>query len=180
MVMLTKRGRRLALLAACGIASGAWAQYFDSKKYGENYEEEKAWVEAQAPLPEYPKPDNLMEFYVSAATANKFFVDAKSLSVGADGVVRYTVVVRAPGGANNVSFEGIRCQTRERRLYAFGRADGTWAGARGKEWVGIRPGGPSGYQAVLSKEYFCPGGTPIYRAEEGVEALRRGGHPQAR
>lgn len=166
-------------VAAVGLApwGPAWGQDHDSKKYGEYFEEEKPWAEVEAALPEYPKPENLVELYVSAVASNKFLVDAKSISVGGDGVVRYSVVVKTLGGATNVSFEGIRCKTKERRLYAFGRSDSTWSKAHSQDWAGIRPGG---YQAVLYKEYFCPGGVAIYRAEEGVGALKQGGHPHAR
>jgi hypothetical protein len=45
-------------------------------------------------------------------------------------VVRYTVVVKSPAGAETVSFEGMRCESGERKLYAFGRADGQGGG----EW----------------------------------------------
>lgn len=167
------------VVVAAGLAPSepTWGQFHDSKKYGEYFEEEKPWVEAEAALPEYPKPENLVELYVSAATSNKFLVDAKSISVGEDGIVRYAIVVKTSGGATNISFEGIRCKTKERRLYAFGRSDGTWSKARSQDWTGIRPGG---YQAVLFREYFCPGGVAIFRAEEGVGALKQGGHPHAR
>lgn len=167
-----------ALLAAGGVVcwGSSWGQ-LQEKKYGEYFEEEKPWVEVEAALPEYPRPESLIQFYVSAVASNAFMVDSKSLSVGEDGVVRYVIVVKTSGGATNVSFEGMRCKTKERRLYALGRNDNTWARARTKEWTNIRPGS---HQAVLYKEYFCPGGAAIYKAEEGVDALKRGGHPHAK
>jgi hypothetical protein len=167
-----------ALFAAGGMVSWSlsWSQ-LQEKKYGEYFEEEKPWVEVEAVLPEYPRPENLIQVYVSAVASNIFLVDAKSLSAGEDGVVRYAIVIKASGGATNVSFEGVRCKTKEQRLYALGRGDNSWAKARTKNWTDIRPGS---YQAVLYREYFCPRGAAIYKAEEGVDALRRGGHPQAR
>lgn len=167
-----------ALFAAGGVFfwGSSWGQ-FQEKKYGEYFEEDKPWVEVETVLPEYPKSENLIQFYVSAVTSNTFLVDAKSLSAGEDGVVRYTVVVKTSGGASNVSFEGMRCKTKERRLYALGRNDNTWVKPRTKDWTNIRPGS---YQAILYKEYFCPGGMSIYKAEEGVDALKRGGYPDAK
>ena len=35
------------------------------------------------------------------------------------------------------------------------------------------------HHAALSRDYFCPGGVPIFKADEGRDALRRGKHPQA-
>ena len=65
--------------------------------------------EALDTLPEYPKPENYLQLQVSATTSFDFFVDAKSVSVGSDGVVRYSLIAKSPGGALNTSFEGIRC-----------------------------------------------------------------------
>lgn len=92
--------------------------------------EESRWKESQVQLPAWPQPENLLAVYVSAATQNEFFVDGSTLSVTADGVVRYVLVVRSPGGATNISFEGMRCETRERRIYASGRPDGSWSKSR--------------------------------------------------
>lgn len=77
------------------------------------------------------------KFRVGAISDTKFFVDAQSLSYGTDGVLRFTLEVVSPSGAKNVSYEGMRCATGERRFYAFGRADGTWSKARGNQWVKI-------------------------------------------
>lgn len=163
------------LLMVAGPAAGQ--QFFGDKKYGEYYEEEKQWIEQEAKLPDFPKAQNLIEFDAGAATRNRHHVDGSTLSVGEDGVVRYVVVVKTSGGATNVSFEGIRCGASVRKLYAFGHGDNTWVKSRNPEWQPIRPGS---YQAVLSKEYFCPRKVVISKAEEGVDALRRGGHPETK
>jgi hypothetical protein len=168
---------RTSLIAACffaALAGNAWGQG-PGKNYGQDYEEEKIWGEVEVPLPEYPQPGSLIEIYLNAATSNKFFVDAKSVSVGADGVVRFALVIKTRGGSTNVSFEGIRCQTRERKIYAFGHSDGSWAKARSSSWSAIPGGGANNYHAVLWKEYFCPNGIIINSAEGGVAALKRGG-----
>lgn len=140
----------------------------------------KSWQEIEVKLPAAPKPDNLLPLYVSAATSNQFFVDASSLSVGADGVVRYVMVVRSAAGVNNVSFEGMRCETRERRIYASGRQDGTWSKARNNEWVRIQDVYANRHHAVLFLEYFCPFGNIVLDATEARRALQQGGHPDVR
>lgn len=147
------------------------------KKYGEYFEEEKKWSEAETPLPDFPREQHLIEFDAGAATRNRYFIDGSTLSVGGDGVIRYAILVKTSGGAANVSYEGIRCDVRERKLFAVGRADNTWTASRAQNWQPIRIGS---YQAVLLREYFCPNKTAIIRPEEGVDALKRGGHPDAR
>jgi len=141
--------------------------------------EEAIWAEAAVTLPAFPLDSDLIEFYVSAATANRFFIDAKSLSAGSDGVIRYVLVVMTSGGATNVSYEGIRCSAREYKLYATGRGDRSWSSLRSGEWRPIENKAMNRHHAELSRDYFCPGGVPIFKADEGRDALRRGKHLQA-
>lgn len=132
------------------------------------------WSELQAPPPEFPKAENYLPLQVTATTTFNFFVDAKSISVGKDGVVRYGLIAKSAEGVLNVSFEGIRCSTREFRVYAYGRPDNTWSETRIGRWQPIPPDTRNAQRAVLYNEYFCTGGDIIGSAEEGVRALRRG------
>jgi len=141
--------------------------------------DETKWQESEWVLPDFPKEEALLEFYVSAVTANRFFVDAKSISVGPDLVVRFTLVVKTAGGATNVSFEGLRCDALEHRLYATGRTDGTWAKAPAREWQPIENKPINNYHASLSRNYFCPNRFPVANSDEARDALRRGKHPAA-
>lgn len=137
-------------------------------------EDKKPWQEVQAQLPAYPRPDGLVPFEVSAASQNRHYVDEGSLSVGEDGVVRYTVVVRTAGGAENVSFEGMRCATGERKLYAFGRPNGEWVRNRYARWEPIQTRQATGYHRELFYHYFCTveGGADLAAIRRN---LRRGG-----
>lgn len=118
-------------------------------------EEKKPWSEVEAQLPTYPRTENLLRFEGGVASANRFYIDAPSLSVGEDGVVRYTMLVRAPGGATNVSFEGIRCATGEQKLYAVGRSDGKWTRARDPAWRNITYRELNRPHWNLFKEFYC-------------------------
>jgi hypothetical protein len=113
---------------------------------------------------------------VSAATSFEFYIDGASLAVGEDGVVRYVLVARSAQGAESVSFEGMRCSTREVRIYAIGTGDGGWTRSAGP-WRRIAPREIQRWHNALYNEYFCPLGNPIHSPREGVAALRRGGHP---
>ncbi len=156
------------LLCLPALAQAAW---IDSER---EFEEDKPWVEVAAQLPPYPKAENLIPFNVSSATRNKFFIDAGSISVGTDKVVRYTVVIEAAGGAKNVSFEGLRCESAERRLYAYGHPDGTWSKARNAGWESIKLRSLLSYQKALFEDHFCPDGINVQSAAEAVRNLRRG------
>ncbi len=167
---------KFRLLLCCLGWAGALSAWAVQPDFEEEYEF-KQWKEVEVQLPMPPKGGDLISFYVSPATDNQFFVDTKSLSVGKDGVVRYTLVVRTGGGADNISFEGMRCETRERRLYAFGRSDGTWSKSRSNTWERVENSVRNRHHAALFFEYFCPGGTLVFTADEALDALRRGGHP---
>lgn len=160
------------LVVAGGVLIPAFA-------FGGNLEDDgdpKKWEELEVLLPPVPKEQDLVGFFVSSATDNRFFVDSASVSVGPDGVVRYALVVLAASGVRNVSFEGMRCETRERRLYALGRSDGAWSMSRNQRWERLREGGANRQHAALFQEYFCPGGVIVRNASEAIDALRRGGH----
>ncbi|MDR2614114.1 MAG: CNP1-like family protein, partial [Candidatus Accumulibacter sp.] len=87
----------------------------------------KPWQEIEVALPAFPELENLIPFEVGAVRHMRFSIDEKSISVDSDEVIRYSLVAISASGARNISFEGMRCATGERRIYAFGRSDGTWS-----------------------------------------------------
>jgi len=159
------------LLAGIAVPAAAQWRLFES----EFDEEKKPWSEVEAQLPAYPKAENLLRFEGGVSTGNRFYIDAPSLSVGEDGVVRYTMLVRAAGGATNISFEGIRCETGEHKLYAVGRGDGKWVRARDPAWRGIAYRELNRPHWTLFKEFYCVDRRqPAPTALKGIlEALTR-------
>lgn len=176
-----------AALLLAGLVASAVAQTTDSygrfvPKAYQGDEEETTWQELEVEPPAFPKQENLREFYVSAVATNKYFIDASTLNVGTDGVVRYVLVVQTSGGATNVSFEGIRCKERSWKHYATGRSDnGTWTLSRAAhmEWRPIENKPVNRHHAALSRDMFCPKGNAIQTADEGRNALRLGKHPNS-
>ncbi len=166
--------RILAALAGLFSAVTALAQsQWDGWDY--NFDREVTpWNEMQAQLPPYPRDGTLLPLNVSAVTTHRFFVDANSVSTGKDGVVRYTLVIKTSGGATNVSFEGIRCETREQKYYAIGRADGSWVRARNPQWRRIEFQQVNAHHITLYGEYACEGKFVKGSAEQIVSTLRRG------
>lgn len=167
-------GLGLAVLASMCLGTAAYAAA------DEDEDLPKGWQENAVALPPVPAESAWIPFFVSAATENRFFIDGSSLTVGDDGVVRYVLKVQAAGGARNVSYEGMRCETRERRLYATGRLDGSWSPSRVKAWQRIQDVPQNRQHAALFLEYFCPDGIVVRSADEARDALKRGGHPATR
>lgn len=143
--------RRLAALALI-VASGASAA---QAAQDEPDELDKAWREIALQLPPAPANENLLPFYVSPTATQTFAIDARSISIGKDGVVRYTLVSTSAGGAKNISFEGVRCELLQKRLYAFGRTDGSWSRSRREGWDPISAGSPNSQHATLATDFLC-------------------------
>jgi len=156
----------LATRTASAALSSTWEYDYDSEK--------KPWKEIQAQLPSYPKSQDLVLVEAGSATSHKFYVDAGSLSVGEDGIVRYTAVIKTSGGATNVSFEGMRCDTREQKLYALGRSDGSWVRARDPKWERILLRDLKPHHYVLYRDFFCPSPARPTPPKQALNALKRG------
>lgn len=137
--------------------------YDANSKWGEfEYDFEantKPWREIQTQLPAAPKPENLIEVKLDSSTRNTLLIDASSLSVGDDGVVRYSAIIRSPAGAETIGFEGLRCATGERKLYAFGRPNGDWSRNRHAKWEPIQARQAGGHHRELFFHYLCTVGT---------------------
>jgi hypothetical protein len=137
-------------------------------------EDAKAWKEIQAQLPPPPKPENLARVQTGSASGHQYFVDTSSISLGADGVTRFTVVTKTSGGATNVTFEGMRCETREQRLFAVGHKDGTWARAKDTQWKRVVLRELQPHYHTLYHDYFCANGPLPVKVPQVVNALKRG------
>lgn len=128
--------------------------------------------EGSVSLPPLPQEENLLPFQVGPTSArNKFFVDRASVILTDAGVLRYTVVIRTPGGAENISYEGMNCTRREVRSYAYASKGGAWLRARNDAWESIGGTAYNGYRAVLASDGFCVESAPVSSAAEAVRKL---------
>lgn len=182
--------RRWAVLACVSAALGSGAVLAQSKnQYSPDFKPSDApgyvdnrpeWEEVEAKLPAYPKPENLIGFEVVAMRNFRFFVDSESIFPAKNGVVFYTMVARSGSGAETVMFLGVRCATGEQKLFANGRTtEKTWSVVRDGKWQYIEPRSVTLQYMAIRRDFFCPGAVPIMTREEGIDALKRGYHPNA-
>lgn len=149
---ITAKLAQASLITLLAAGSLAHAQ----SRFEEDFDDiNKPWQEIAIQLPPLPQKENLLEFDVGPATTMTFAVDGKSISVGDDAVVRYTLVSRSPSGAENISYEGIRCETQERKLYAFGHKDAGWTRSRRDKWERYTGTVANSQHAALARDYFC-------------------------
>lgn len=157
----------LVLLVAC----------INKPPFKDEFESDKTWTEQMTQLPAYPDVQHLMKFDAGAVTSNQYLIDTTSINVGEDGVIRFTLAIKSSAGAMNVSYEGIRCETNERKLYALGRDDKTWVQPRLSEWQKLDYVRQFYAQRELSKNFFCPHRQIVSNTNEAIQALKTGKHP---
>jgi hypothetical protein len=140
---------------------------------------DKNKLEVEAPPPAAPQAGNLIRYDIGRPTSMTYYIDAASVSLMRDGVIRFTSVAKGEGGGQNVAYEGMRCDTREYKTFAHGKADGTWSVLKEPQWRVLRSLNADGYRFALYQDYFCPARESVASAAEAVDALRRGGHTKA-
>ncbi|SOZ36106.1 CNP1-like family protein [Cupriavidus neocaledonicus] len=186
MTSLTGVGRRGGLSGAALLLAAASLALAGCKTTGkEMAEEESTWnnpfapktfEEAKAMLPALPQEANLIPFSVAGTGTLSFAVDSKSISVGKDNVVRYTVVTTSQSGARNVTFEGMRCDAFERKLYATLPPGATeWvpnSSDYGETWHRMQAGVRNAYAATLATDFFCEGRTVAGKPADMVLELQ--------
>jgi hypothetical protein len=164
--------QKIALIAMAAWSIGATS--FAPEGFDEQFDDSsKKWEEIALQLPAAPQDADLMSFYVGPTARLDFFIDAKSLSVGSDGVVRYTLVSKSKSGAKNVIYEGIRCETSQKKQYAFGRDDGSWGRSRQDKWQPITELVANRQDAALLKDYLCDSGTVAGSASTIVARIKQ-------
>lgn len=149
------------LSASAGIATGLFSDPDPDKP---------EWAEVELKLPAAPQDKNLLVFLKNGN--QRFAVDSQSLSVEKDGTIRYTLVATSSSGVKNISYEALRCETAEKKLFAFGQPNGEWTRSRSDNWRGIFPTGAKNQHYVLYNEFFCEGSVISGRADALLIKLR--------
>jgi hypothetical protein len=177
---MTSAERVVICALAAALAGCAGAKYQPPKdRYntidtgGQFFGPEEKWKEGEVTIPAFPQEADLLPFDIAGPAESAYYVDARSISIGKDGVVRYTLVARNPAGVENISYEGIHCKEREWKPYAFGRRDGTWAPAREAAWQRVAQTSVENFRFTLYRTYFCPEGFPRRKAQEAIAEIRR-------
>ncbi|MDD2816535.1 MAG: CNP1-like family protein [Thiotrichaceae bacterium] len=114
-------------------------------------------IELALTLPKFPKKEDLQSFSVDEVENTQFELDTQNLSIGKDGIVRYSVVITAATGLPNVFYEGIRCATAEYKTYAFGSSHTSFQKQLHADWAKISRNsrGTARYRFALLDYYLC-------------------------
>lgn len=140
----------------------------------------EAWQEAPVRLPDTVNLDRVVTFELTRTSQLTFGMDADSLRIDPDGVVRYAFVARSNSGALNVLFEGIRCQTGEVKLYAHWDKETGWTPVVGSEWKALSFQGTTRRAMQMARGGICAQATPNGTPARILETLRKGDTDPAR
>lgn len=173
MQAMTRAGLVLLMLLAGGpaLAVKNWS-YEDPHDSPLRYQEDEPWQEQQLrELPPFPEDDRLLEIPFEHPGARfRFLIDPESLSVGEDGVVRYTLILESVRSGNrNILYEGMRCATREYKTQAYGTRKGKFRPLAKPRWLSIDSHRSNWYRRDLWKFFLCR--TQDETAQLGKQAI---------
>jgi hypothetical protein len=132
------------------------------------------WQEQAAELPAYPEQERLLEVAINTeGQPYRIYIDPASLTMGADQIARYAVVISSSSGVWNVSYEGLHCGERAYRRYAYG-FDGEWQRLEDSPWMPITGIGMNRYRKTFYNVYMCPTAEPFQKAGQVLWKLRFG------
>jgi hypothetical protein len=141
-----------ALIVCAALAGTVFAQGAgdDDPEYQFDYNPalKKSWREAEVPPPPPIDEANLVQLETAPTTVNDVLVDATSVQLGQDRVVRLGFII-VSGSVRNALYEGIHCTTRRYKTYAFGKPDGGWQPMQQSEWTAIRELGANAFRYDL-------------------------------
>jgi hypothetical protein len=149
----------ILVMLSCPALSGKWERDFidepEPPAPSSIMDRDTTWKEGGTTLPPWPKDSDLVEFQVDDPSSRfRQYIDVKTAKVGADGAVRYTLVVESGSGALNVSFEGLRCTPGgDFKIFAYGR-NGRFEKTHG-EWQRIHGRKHDAIHRELHKHILC-------------------------
>lgn len=167
------------LFVSNSVCADVWED-LNSHEFQENENvEEYIWKEEGSNIPDYPENAELIEVAGPPAYRNyQYLIDGKGLKVGADGVVRYSIVIRSSSGSDNVMHDGLRCITAEIKNYAYGSTNKegkkVFIPRQQTSWKPVRSTGVDGYSKGLAENYFCDHNGVILTRHEIIQNMKYG------
>jgi len=162
----------IAALILSGASAFAMAEGHEFTNTNTTYalQDVQEWKEGPYTLPDYPKQAEWVGFFVPLSDYH-FYVDAKTLTLGNDGVIRLILRMSSKAGAENLSYEGFQCANRTTRAYAFGDdIDKVWTQSTRAAWNRLQISDPVRVRLV---EDLCPDWNTPRDAGDALTRLKR-------
>jgi hypothetical protein len=137
----------------CLIVWGIWT----TSGYAQALADNPDWKEGKVPAPPAFSTDKLLPLDMPPYVSLRFGVDPTTLTITADGIVRYVVVARNASGSITAMYEGIRCATGEAKTYARADNSGNWTIVKQPLWRGLDDNQPSKHALAFARQGACDG-----------------------
>jgi hypothetical protein len=131
------------------------------------------WEEEQVPPPPAFSKDKLIRLEMPPHVSVQVGVDPESIAVGADGVVRYVVVMTNATGNVNAAYEGLHCIRDEVKTYARFSASGQWSLTTNPAWKAVNDNMPSQHALAFARQGACQNHLASTK-QEIITALKSG------
>jgi hypothetical protein len=128
--------------------------------------------EEPAPPPPAYSSAHLIPIEMPPYVTIKVGIAPETVAVGADGVMRYVVVMRNASGSENAAHEGILCSTRSVKTYARLNSSGKWIGIEDPQWRDLTDNLGSRHAYAIAQQGGCDGRSSR-KLEEILAALKR-------
>jgi hypothetical protein len=164
----------VVLSSGFGLARAAddCKDHINDRQSCEYYEEE--WQESKLVIPPLPKDNEFKQLAVTEASERyTYYMDEKSITLGTDGVMRYTVAVVSSSGVRNIFYEGLRCDENEVKTYAYASKGGKFRPTYKSRWRTVSNKGASAYQDFLKGVIVCDSNGFPWDAEKARNALNK-------
>jgi len=135
--------------------------------------------ESAAPPPPAFDVKRLIPIDMPKYVSLKFGVDPATLSIAADGIIRYVVVVTGPSASISAMYEGIRCDPGEVKTFARYSSNASWSVVTNPQWQDLDDNLPSKHALALARQGFCEGHSPARSVADLIKALNPS-NPQSR
>jgi hypothetical protein len=129
------------------------------------------WREAAAPPPPPLRLEGLIGLDLPGS-ALRFAVDPRSITIGADGIVRYVVVATSTSGAVNGIYEGVKCSSGEFKVYARHTPGAGWVVTKDSPWRSAYDNGIPRHTLIVARTGACQGHSANTSVEQIVRDLR--------
>ena len=118
-------------------------------------EPDENWAEDQVPPPPAFSTSKLLKVEGPVSSSLRFGIDPDTLSIGKDQVVRYVLVMQGPA-ATTVVYEGLRCSTGQKRVYARRNGDSGWEIVQ-EGWQPLNQSSATRYALNMARDGVCIG-----------------------
>jgi hypothetical protein len=143
------------------------------------------WVESEAEVPPLPPDDELVALQLDQLQPGlRAYTHPATISLDrGDRVLRFWLVLKGKGGGYNATYEGLRCNTGEYKIYAYGSPHRAVQvkPVPDPKWRSLGEG-QIPYRLEAARSYFCSGISPktVHQIVTGLRGGRSNDNPYSR